>query len=100
MQRTQQQEVLGWSAVGIATAFIILVSGLIMYPELTDDNILTALRFSSLTTAIPFILFFIAKPLTVVNHELGEWLQNNNRYLWLILTISYIIHLYQIFLYY
>jgi hypothetical protein len=79
---------------------MILVSGLILYPKITDENILTALRFSSLTTAVPFLLFFIAQPLTTVSQELGGWIQNNYRYLWLILTISHLIHLYQIFLYY
>lgn len=78
----------------MATLFIILTSGLILYPKITDDNILTALRFSSLTTAIPFLLFFVAKPLAVVRGEIGQWLQNHHRYLWLILTISHLIHLY------
>ena len=100
MQSIKQQTVLGWSAVFIATAFMILTSSLILYPKITDENILTALRLSSLTTAIPFLLFFITKPLAVARNELGQWLQNHHRYLWLTLTISHLIHLYQIVLYY
>jgi hypothetical protein len=100
MQSVKQPELLGWSVVIITTILMILVSGLILYPKITDENILTALRFSSLTTAVPFLLFFIAQPLTTVSQELGGWIQNNYRYLWLILTISHLIHLYQIFLYY
>lgn len=100
MQRIKTQTFLGWSAVVIATVLMILASGLILYPQITDENILTALRFSSLTTAFPFLLLFVTKPLTVVKDELGQWLQNNHPYLWLILTISHLIHLYQIVLYY
>lgn len=84
----------------IATLFMMLASGLILYPKTTDENILTALRLSSVTTAIPFLLVFIAKPLAVVASDLGRWVQSNRRYLWLILTISHLIHLYQILLYY
>lgn len=96
----QRQTFLGWSGVLLATVIMILASGLILYPEITNENILTALRFSSVTTAIPFLLIFIIKPLVAMADELGQWLQNNRRYLWLILTISHLIHLYQIALYY
>ena len=100
MQSTKPQTFLGWSAVVISTILIILSSSLIVYPQITDENILTALRFTSLTTAIPFLIFFIAKPFVVIKNELGQWLKNNHLYLWLILTISHLTHLYQIFLYY
>lgn len=100
MQSRKKQALLGYTAVVIATVFIILTSSLIIYPQITDENLLTALRFTSLTTAVPFLLFFVAKPLAVGKNELGKWFQNNHCYLWLILTISHLIHLYQIFLYY
>ena len=96
----QQRTLLGWSGVLIATILMVLASALILYPEITSENILTSLRFSSLTTAIPFLLIFVAQPLTAISDEIGQWLQTNRRYLWLILTISHLIHLYQIVLYY
>lgn len=98
--RIQRQAVLGWSGVLISTTFMILASGLILYPRLTTENILTALRLSSLTTAIPFLLVFLLQPLTVVADGLGGWVRDNRRYLWLTLTISHLIHLYQIGFYY
>lgn len=96
----QRRAFLEWSVVALATVFMLLASGLILYPKITNENILAALRLSSLTTAIPFLLVFIIKPLRAIADNLGRWLQNNRRYLWLILTISHFIHLYQIFLYY
>ena len=101
IMRIQQRQIsLGWSGVLIATAFMMLASSLILYPKTTNENILTALRLSSVTTAIPFLLVFIAKPLTVMASDLGRWVQSNRCYLWIILTISHLIHLYQILLYY
>jgi hypothetical protein len=96
----QQQTFLGWSGVLIATVLMMLSSGLILYPTITNENILTALRVSSLTTALPFLLIFVTGSLTIMTQDLGRWLQTNRRYLWLILTISHLIHLFQIFLYY
>ncbi|NEQ52662.1 MAG: hypothetical protein F6K11_21410, partial [Leptolyngbya sp. SIO3F4] len=84
----------------IASIFMLLVSGLILYPEATDDNVLTALRVSSLTTAIPFLLVFIASSQSTITGDFGQWIGQNRRCLWLILTISHFIHLYQIYLYY
>lgn len=98
--RIQRQSFLGWTGVLISTVFMLLASGLTLYPQITSENILTALRLSSLTTAIPFLLVFVTKPLTVTTDELGQWLRNNRSYLWLALTISHLIHLYQIILYY
>uniref|UniRef100_B8HLR8 Ferric oxidoreductase domain-containing protein n=1 Tax=Cyanothece sp. (strain PCC 7425 / ATCC 29141) TaxID=395961 RepID=B8HLR8_CYAP4 len=100
MRSIKQQAFLGWSTVAIATVFIVLTSALILYPKLNDENILTALRFSSLTTAMPFLLLFVVQPLAVVRRRVRPWLQDNRRYLWLILTISHLIHLYQIYLFY
>lgn len=98
--RTQKQSFLGWTGVFIATVLMLLASGLVLYPKITSNNILTALRLSSLTTAIPFLLVFVTKPLTSITDELGQWLKSNRSYLWLALTISHLIHLYQIVLYY
>ena len=98
----QVQTSLAWTGVAIATLFMVLASSVILYPQITESNILTALRFSSVTTALPFLLVLVAKPLAVLNvpKHLGAWAIRNNRYLWLILTISHLLHLYQIFLYY
>ncbi len=89
-----------WSGVIVATVLMILMSGLILYPQPTNESVFIALRISSLTTAIPFLLIFIARSITTINAKIGQWLQNNRRYLWLTLTISHLIHLYQIWLYY
>jgi hypothetical protein len=98
----QQRPSLGWGEVAIATVLMVLISGLILYPSLTDANILTALRVSSLITALPFLLVFSAKPLVQLNvmSSLGRWSERNSGTLWLILTISHLLHLYQIGLYY
>lgn len=98
--RTQKQSFLGWTGVLISTVFMLLASGLALYPKITSENILTALRLSSLTTAIPFLLVFVTQPLTATTDELGKWLKSNRSYLWLALTLSHLIHLYQIVLYY
>lgn len=98
----QKQQSLGLGGVASATVAIILSSSLILYPEPTSENILTALRVSSVTTAVPFLLVFAARPLAMLSlsRELGQWAQANRRYLWFILTISHLLHLYQITLYY
>jgi hypothetical protein len=97
-----QRRSLGWSEVAIATVLMLLVSGLILYPKATNGSVLTALRVSSLTTALPFLLVFVAKPLVRLNiwSELGRWVQSHAATLWLILTISHLLHLYQIRVYY
>lgn len=100
MQSIKQQTTLAWSTVALAIIFMAFLSGLILYPKMTNENVLIALRCSSLTTAIPFIFVFWIKPLTKVKNDLGQWLQTHQRYLWLVLTSSHLIHLYQIFLYY
>ena len=100
MLSIKQQAWLGWGTVLVAAALISLTSAIIIYPEVNKQNILTALRFSSLTTALPFLILFVAQPLSIVRQEIRPWLQENRRYLWLILTISHLIHLYQIYLFY
>jgi hypothetical protein len=93
----QQRVSLGWSGVAIATVLMMLCSGLILYPIATDANILTSLRVSSVTTALPFLLVFTAKPLARLNvgGGIGVWAQTNRASLWLILTASHLIHLAQ-----
>ena len=88
----------GW--ITVATIFMLLASGLILSPEVNETNILTALQVSSLTTALPFLLLFIAKPLGLLRKDIKQWIQISHRSLWLILTISHLIHLYQILLFY
>jgi uncharacterized membrane protein len=96
----QQRTVFGWTGVAIAAIFMVLVSGLILYPKPTAENILAALRFSSVTTALPFLLVFAVQPLVKVSRDFGEWIQSNRKYLWIVLTFSHLLHLYQIFLFY
>ena len=102
MKKQPSQTVLAWWGVAIATMLMLLVSGLILYPETTDENILLALRVSSVTTALPFLLVFVAKPLRQLNGVslMGQWIEGQRRYLWLILTLSHFLHLYQILLFY
>jgi hypothetical protein len=73
----QQRVSLGWSGVAIATVLMMLCSGLILYPIATDANILTSLRVSSVTTALPFLLVFTAKPLARLNvgGGIGVWIR-------------------------
>ena len=95
-----QQTLWRWSGVLSVSIYMLITSALILSPTLTNENILIALRLSSLTTAIPFWLIFVTKPMMRIANDLGIFLQENRRYLWLIATISHFIHLYQIFLYY
>ena len=98
----QQRVPLGGSGVAVISLAMFLFSSLILYPEVTNENILTALQVTSVTTALPFLLVFTAKPLTLfsLSRNLGQWSQTNRSSLWLILTISHFLHLYQIWLYY
>ena len=98
----QQRVPLGGSGVAVISLAMFLFSGLILYPKVTNENILTALQVTSVTTALPFLLVFTAKPLTLfsLSRNLGQWAQTNRSSLWLILTISHFLHLYQIWLYY
>ncbi|MGP1384841.1 MAG: hypothetical protein ACTS2F_14845 [Thainema sp.] len=91
---------LGWVGFVIATLAILLVSHLILYPQPTPETLLLALRVTSLTTAIPLWLVFVAQPIALVASEVAHWIQANRRYLWLTLTASHLMHRYQIGLYY
>lgn len=92
----------GWSLVIAASLFIFLVSSLIFYVDVGEESTRTVLRFTSLTSAIPFLLVFISKPFSYIqwSQEFSQWTQHNRRYLWLILTASHLIHLYAIFVFF
>jgi hypothetical protein len=96
----RKSTVLGWTGVAIFAIFMVLVSSLILYPKPTAETILVALRFSSVTTALPFLLVFAAKPLLKISRDVGEWIQSYRKYLWIALTFSHLLHLYQIFIFY
>ncbi|MDJ1182927.1 hypothetical protein [Roseofilum casamattae] len=100
MHGMKPQGFLRWSGVAIATVLMLLTSSLVLYPTLTDDNILIALRLTSVTTAFPFLLLFVAQPLATRSYEVRQWLDRDRQNLWHILSISHFIHLYQISLYY
>lgn len=89
-----------WSGLIIISLYLLITSALVTSPAVTNENILIALRLSSLTTAIAFWLVFATKSIIKLNYQAGSFLQENRRYLWLMATISHLIHLYQIFLYY
>ena len=91
---------LRWIAVGCAVLAIALLSNLALYPQPTAETVLIALRITSLTTALPFLLVFSTRPLVLVSRELAQWAQAYRRELWLVLTASHLLHLYQIGLYY
>lgn len=91
---------LAWVGVVVATLALFLTSHLILYPQPTPETLLLALRVTSLTTALPLWLVGVAGPIALVSRELAQWVQTHRRYLWLALTASHLIHLYQIALYY
>ena len=97
---TYQQIVRRWGIVLGIGIYLLIASALTPYPELNNENILIALRLSSLTTAIPLWLIFITKPMLKMAPHSAVFLRENRRSLWLIATISHFIHLYQITLYY
>ena len=89
-----------WAAVGFAILLIALLSNLSLYPQTTAENVPIALRITSLTTALPLLLVFTARPLPLISRPLAQWVHAHYRELWLVLTASHLIHLYQIGLYY
>jgi hypothetical protein len=62
METISAKDRLGWSAVAIAALVMLLSSGLMLYPQPTVEHVMIALRVSSLTTALPFLLVFVAGP--------------------------------------
>lgn len=93
---------LRWSWIAIASLFCLLTSALILSNGLELSSIFLALRVSSLTTALPFLLLFAAQPLQRFGNtfSLGQWTQHHGRELWIIAAVSHFIHLGQIGLYY
>lgn len=93
---------LGWSLVIAASLFILLVSGLIFYVGVNEDSTRTVLRFTSVTSALPFLLVFLSKPLSYFQRtqEFSQGTRDNRRYLWLTLTASHLVHLYAIFVFF
>lgn len=93
--------IIGWSLVIAASVFIVLVTGLIFYVGVDEQTTRTVLRFTSVTSVIPFLLVFIAKPCSYIQRiqYFSQWTDNNRRYLWLILSISHLVHLYGIFVF-
>lgn len=91
---------LRWIESAIAILLIALLSNLSLYPEPTSENVLIALRITSLTTALPLLLVAIARPLALVSRPWADWTQTYCRELWLVLTASHLVHLYQIGIYY
>jgi hypothetical protein len=89
----------GWTVIG-SIAALLLISVLILQPEVNSENILTALRVSSATTAIPFLLLFALTPFDRVGTAAHRWLEQHRSEAWLILTASHLLHLAQIGLYY
>ncbi|MEB3332478.1 MAG: hypothetical protein VKI83_08310 [Synechococcaceae cyanobacterium] len=89
----------GWTVIG-SIAALSLISVLILQPQVNSDNILTALRVSSATTAIPFLLLFALTPFDRAGTAAHRWLTGHRAEAWLILTASHLVHLGQIGLYY
>lgn len=89
----------GWTVIGSAAA-LLLTSVLILQPSVNQQNILTALRVSSATTAIPFLILFALAPLDRPGSAARTWLLNHRTETWVILTLSHLLHLVQIGLYY
>lgn len=93
---------LAWSLIVLASLSMGLLSALVLSNGLDVSSVLLALRVSSLTTALPFLLIFSMRPLKRLKwtSEIGQWSQQYYRELWVITAVSHLIHLAQIGLYY
>lgn len=93
---------LHWSLVLIASLSLGLLSALVLSNGLDEASIGLALRVSSLTTALPFLLIFALEPMLRfgVTNSTGRWIQQHQRDLWVLAAVSHLIHLGQIGLYY
>ncbi|MEM9216522.1 MAG: hypothetical protein AAGD25_19515 [Cyanobacteria bacterium P01_F01_bin.150] len=91
---------INWTVVCLSVMAIALFHTLTLYPQPTMDGVQLALRGTALTTSLSFLLFFVARPLILVNRRLMYWAQTYRPELWLILTASHLLHLYEISLYY
>jgi hypothetical protein len=97
--RITETRIDAWTVIGTIAA-LLLISVLILQPEVNGENILTALRVSSATTAIPFLLLFALTPFDRAGTPAHRWLGEHRAEAWLILTASHLVHLGQIGLYY
>lgn len=97
----KNSSIFGWSLVIAASVFIMLVTGLIFYVGVNEQTTRTVLRFTSVTSVIPFLLVFVSKPGSYIQkiQEFSQWAEKNRRYLWLILSISHLVHFYAIFVF-
>ena len=95
----KNSSLVGWSLVIASSLFIVLITGLIFYVGVNEYTTRTVLRFTSVTSVIPFLLVFISKPCSYIQRiqEFSRWVENNRRYLWLTLSISHLVHLFGIF---
>ena len=91
---------LRWIEVGFSILLIALSSNFSLYPQPTSENVLIALRITSLTTALPLLWVFTTRPVTLISRPWAQWIQGHYRELWLVLTTSHFIHLYQIGVYF
>jgi len=93
---------LHWSLIALASVFMVLTSALVLSNGLDELSILLALRISSLTTALPFLLVFGMRPLQRLRltAEVGMWAAQHQRDLWVMAAVSHLTHLAQIGLYY
>jgi len=85
-----------------SSLFMVLVHALVLSNGLDELSVLLALRVSSLTTAIPFLLVFAMRPLQRLRFtaEAGDWAEQHQRDLWVMAAVSHLLHLAQIGLYY
>ncbi|KST64524.1 hypothetical protein [Mastigocoleus testarum] len=97
----KNSSLVGWSLVIASSLFILLITGLIFYVGVNEQTIRTVLRFTSVTSVVPFLLVFVSKPCSYIQRlqEYSLWIENYRRYLWLILSISHLVHLFGIFVF-
>lgn len=97
----KNSSITGWSLVITSSVFIVLVTSLIFYVGINEQTTRTVLRFTSVTSVIPFLLVFLSKPCSYIPiiQEFSRWINRNRRYLWLILSFSHSVHLYGIFVF-
>lgn len=102
VNNTNKRSSLAWGVVIISSLFMLLLSALVLSNGLDLSSVFLALRTSSLTTALPFLLVFSTRPLRRLKwtSEIGQWSHQYYRELWIVVAVSHLIHLAQIGLYY
>jgi hypothetical protein len=58
----KNSSILGWSLLVASSIFLILISSLIFSVGIDEATTRILLRFTSVTSAIPFLLVFLSKP--------------------------------------